>query len=319
MKKAAYIILFILLVLNFVTCNCYAFWIWTPESNKWVNPKYSVKETPSEQLEFSLGFYEEKSYEEAIKEFKKLIKNYPRAREAPEAQYYISKCYEDQEKLFSAFKGYQVVIDKYPFSERSPEIIKKQFDIGIKLLEGSGDKGFLKKTFADDSYDVVEVFRTVIKNAPYGEYAAPSQYKIGLYLSEKKLYQESRDEFEKVINDYPDSEWAKASKYQIAMSDALRSTEAQYDQKVTEAAVEGLKDFMSDYPGADLSEKAKEEIRGLREKEAENAFLVAEFYEKQKNYKAAKIYYQSIVNDYKGSIWSSKALERIREVSKKQL
>ncbi|MBU0469479.1 MAG: outer membrane protein assembly factor BamD [Candidatus Omnitrophica bacterium] len=284
-----------------------------------MNPKYSVKETPSEQLEFSLGFYEEKSYEEAIKEFKKLIKNYPRAREAPEAQYYISKCYEDQEKLFSAFKGYQVVIDKYPFSERSPEIIKKQFDIGIKLLEGSGDKGFLKKTFADDSYDVVEVFRTVIKNAPYGEYAAPSQYKIGLYLSEKKLYQESRDEFEKVINDYPDSEWAKASKYQIAMSDALRSTEAQYDQKVTEAAVEGLKDFMSDYPGADLSEKAKEEIRGLREKEAENAFLVAEFYEKQKNYKAAKIYYQSIVNDYKGSIWSSKALERIREVSKKQL
>jgi len=76
---------------------------------------------------------------------------------------------------------------------------------------------------------------------------------------------------------------------------------------------------MSDYPEAALSDKAKEEIKGLREKEAENAFLVAEFYEKQKNYKAAKIYYQGIIDDYKGSTWSSKALERIREVSKKQL
>lgn len=319
MKKITFIIIFLLIIASFTISNCFAFWVWTPETNKWVNPKYSVKDTPAEQLEFSLGFYEEKSYDEAIKELKKLIKNYPRAREAPEAQYYIAKCFEDQEKLFSAFKNYQKVVDKYPFSERSAEIISKQFDIGIKLLEGGGEKGFFKKTFTDDSYDIVEVFRTVIKNAPYGEHAAPSQYKIGLYLSEKKLYQEARDEFEKVINDYPDSQWAKASKYQIAMSDALRSTKAQYDQKVTEAAVEGLRDFMSDYPSADLSDKAKEEIRNLREKEAENAFLVAEFYEKQKNYKAAKIYYQSIVDDHKGSIWSSKALERIREVSKKQL
>ena len=190
MKKASYIILYILIILIFAPTNCHSFWIWTPESNKWVNPKYSVKETPAEQLDFSLGFYEEKSYEEAIKELKKLIKHYPRAREAPEAQYYIAKCYEDQDKLFTAFKDYQTVIDKYPFSERSAEIIKKQFDLGIKLLEGDGGKGFLKKTFADDSYDIVEVFRTVIKNAPYGEYAAQAQYKIGQYLSEKKLYQE---------------------------------------------------------------------------------------------------------------------------------
>ena len=71
MKKASYIILYILIILIFAPTNCNSFWIWTPESNKWGNPKYSVKETPAEQLDFSLGFYEEKSYEEAIKELKK--------------------------------------------------------------------------------------------------------------------------------------------------------------------------------------------------------------------------------------------------------
>ena len=316
--KKFYIITFLILIFFLKTTYCCAFWVWTPETNKWVNPKYSVKETPGEQLEYALDFYQSRDYKEAIKEFKKLIKHYPRAREAPDAQYYLALCFEDQKQLFAAYKNYQLGIDKYPFSERSAEIVKRQYDIGLKLVEGDGEKGFLKETFTDTSYDIIEVFRTVIKNAPYGEYAPSSQYKIGLYLAEKRLYQEARDEFEKVINDYPDSEWAKAAKYQIAMSDAKRSTTAQYDQKVTEAAVDGLRDFIKDYPGIELSDKAKDEIRKLRDKEAENAFLVAEFYEKQKKYKAAKIYYQNIVNEYRGSIWSSKALEKIREVSQKQ-
>ena len=33
-----------------------AFWVWTPETNKWVNPKFAVKDTPREQLEYALAF-----------------------------------------------------------------------------------------------------------------------------------------------------------------------------------------------------------------------------------------------------------------------
>jgi len=317
MMKRYLISLFLIIILLF-SDNCFAFWVWTPETNKWSNPKYSVKDTPAEQLQEGLNFYENQQYKEAIKEFNKLIKYYPRARQAPDAQFYIGLCLEDQGKLFAAFKGYQQVIDKYPFSERSAEIVRKQYDLGLKFLDGyQRNKSKFKNVFLGNEYNVVDIFKTVIKNAPYGELAAPAQYKIGLYLLEKKLYQEARDEFEKVLNDYPDSEWVKAAKYQIALTDAKRSTKAQYDQKVTQAAVEEFKEFVKIYPEAELSEEAKEEIHHLRDKEAENNFVIAQFYEKQKNYKAANIYYKIVVDEYGRSRWSARALKKILEMNQK--
>jgi len=310
----------IILTFSFLllTSNSFAFWMWTPETNKWVNPKFAVKETPSEQLDYALGLYESQEYEGATHEFKKLIKNYPKSREAPDAQFYIAKILENNEEYYDAFQAYQLVIDTYPFSDRSAEIIKIQYDIGLKFLKGEGKRTGIIAALSISEYDVVEVFKTIIKNAPYGELAPVAQYKIGLYLLEKGLYQEARDEFERVLNNYPESEWAKAAKYQIAVSDAKRSTAAAYDQKITQAAIEEFKEFVEVYPEAELSREAKGEIAKLRDKEAENAFLVAQYYEKTKNYKAAKIYFQSVVNDYSQTIWASKALSRIQEIGQKE-
>ncbi len=312
--------IFFILILFFLIGaveKSHAFWIWTPETNKWVNPKYAVKDTPKEQLAFALEFYEVKEYEKAHEECEKLIKNYPKAREAAEAQYYMGRVREDQDKFFEAFKTYQVVIDKYPFSDRSPEIVKRQYEIGHRLMEGDDQESGFVKAFIGGDYNVIEVFRQVIRNAPYGEFAAPSQYKIGLYLQGKQLYQEARDEFEKVLNDYPNTEWAKAAHYQIALSDARRSPAAQYDQKVTQIAVEEFKKFKENYPDAELSDKAQEKIGELREKEAENNFLIGRFYEKQKNFNAARIYYTSIAEKFSDTTWSRKALERIQEINPK--
>ena len=294
----------------------FAFWMWTPDTNKWVNPKYAVKETPKAQLEFAQGYYKSQNFKKAIEEFNKLINTYPRAREAPEAQYSVGLCYEGMKKPFEAFKAYQKVIDRYPFSDRSPEIVERQYKIGEMLLEGADRKGFMANAAGSET-NVIDVFRAVIKNAPYGTYAAPSQYKIGLYLEGKELYQEARDELEKVVNDYPNSEWAKAAQYRIALVDAKRSSASPYDQKTTQSAVDEFKDFVKENPDAQLSGKAQEEIRRLRDKEAHNSFLVANFYEKQKNFKAARIYYSAVVDRYKNTVWATKALEKIQLIDNK--
>ena len=211
------------------------------------------------------------------------------------------------------------MVEKYPFSDRSVEIIKRQYEIGGKFMEGEDKRNKFVAVMTGGEYNVVDVFRTVIKNAPYGELAAPSQYKIGLYLQGKRLYQEARDEFEKAVNDYPDSEWAKAAKYQIAASDAKRSKGAQYDQAITKTAVDEFKRFVERYPDAELSDKAHDEINQLREKDAENNFLVAQFYEKQKKYKSAHLYYETIARDFNDTSWAQKAIDRIQYLTKMRL
>jgi outer membrane protein assembly factor BamD len=295
-----------------------AFWIWTPETGKFINPKYSVKDTPMEQLEVAKHFFDQKDYDAAIKEFRKLVKNYPKAREAAEAQYYIGMAQETVGNYYEAYKSYQVVIDKYPFSERAAEIVERQFNIAISIMEGKYNKNKWVQVVSGGDYQVIEIFRQVIKNAPYGKRAGEAQYKIGLYLKEKHLYQEARDEFEKTINDYPNTEWAKAAKYQIAMTDSLRAPNIQRNQQTTSTAANEFKDFIDQHPDTDLSSKAKDQLKKLRESEAENSFLVAEFYAKQKNFKAARIYYNEIIDEYGDTAWSKKALERIQLLGKEK-
>jgi len=270
-----------LVFLLVLPCNVHAFWMWTPETNKWTNPKYSVKDTPSEQLEVAKGLFDQKNYPFVIKECNKLVKHYPRSREAAEAQYYIGRSQEELGNYYEGFKAFQVVIDKYPFSERAAEIVDNQFTIAVSLMEGKYVHSKWSQVVTGGDYQVIEIFRQVIKNAPYGKHAGESQLKIGLYLKEKKLYQEARDEFEKTINDYPNTEWAKAAKFQIALTDSIRGTDIQRDQQTTTTAVSEFKEFIADHPDTELSQKAKEHVATLRDKEAENNFLIAQFYVKQ--------------------------------------
>jgi outer membrane assembly lipoprotein YfiO len=291
--------------------------MWTPETNKWVNPKYAVKDTPKEQLVFANEFYAQKDYKKALQEYEKLIAHYPKSREAPQAQLGIGQCYEDLNNEYRGFQEYQKVIEKYPFSDLAPEVIERQYKIGEKLLQHPSKSQFIM-TLTGGEYDIIDVFRTVIKNAPYGKYAAVAQYKIGLYLAEKKMFQEARDEFEKVVNDYPESEWVKAAKYQIAVVDAARSSGAQYEQSVTKAAKEEFEAFTKNYPDAQLSAKAKAEMENLNNKEAENNFVIAKFYEKNKKYEAAKIYYNIVVTEFPDSPWAAKATKELNLLEKKQ-
>jgi outer membrane protein assembly factor BamD len=291
-----------------------AFWIWTPESGKWTNPKYSVKETPSEQLSYAKSFFDARQYGEAMREYKKLLRAYPKAREAAEAQFQIGQTWETLKKYAAAVEAYQLVIDKYPFSDLGPKVVERQYAIANMLMEGKARDSQLAETLLGTEHRVVEIFQKVIKNDPYGSYAASSQYKIGLYYQARQEYQEARDEFEKTLNDYPDSKWAESAKYQIALVDAKRSVKPQYDQKVTGVAVEGFEEFAKTHPESELSRDAQAQIKGLRQKEAENNFVVAEFYRKSKKYVPARVYYNIVTDKYGDTAWALKAEAKLKSL-----
>src|SRR5579862_8645956 len=91
------------LFLAVVPCLCRADWIWTPETGKFINPKWEVKPTPEDQLEYAQSFKDQGNCNKAMAEFKKLIKAYPRAKEAPEAEFFTGQCLESINKPYEAY------------------------------------------------------------------------------------------------------------------------------------------------------------------------------------------------------------------------
>jgi len=305
------LILFIFLAASPV----YSYWIWTPKTGKWVNPKTAVKTNPKEQFTYAKEFYDGKKYDDAVREFKKLVKAYPKSFEASEAQYYLGLTEEARGKLYEAFQAYQHVIDKYPFSERIQEIIEREYKIGELFMSGEKRKA-LGLTLPVENPSI-EIFTKVVENSTFGPLAPKAEYKLGLVLKSLTRYYEAEDAFNKVISNYPTSEWVEPSKFQIASCRAAVSRGPDYDQGAAEEAKQKFEEFVKDHPDAVLTAEAQKNLNELREKDAQSVYNIAAFYEKQKEFNAAKIYYNEVMNNYPDSPWAAKAMAKIQVMEKK--
>lgn len=305
-----------LLILGFSFNPAYAYWIWTPKTNKWVNPRSAVKSTPKEQFDFAKNLYDIKNYEEAKREFRKLLKAYPKSAEAAESQYYLGRIEEDKDNLYEAYQAYQRVIDKYPFSERIQEIIEREYKIGEAFMSGERRKAWGITLPVENPS--IEIFSKVVENSTYGPLAPKAQYKLGLVLKGLLRYYEAEEAFNKVISSYPDSEWSAAAKFQIAECRSAVSRGPDYDQVASQEAKQKFEEFVREHPDAELSQEAQQNIDQLNEKEAESSYNTAIFYEKQKAYESAKIYYNDIINNHSQSPWAAKAMERLQIIGKKK-
>ena len=294
----------------------YPFWIWTPKTGKWVNPKNVAKDSPKAQFDFAQGFYTEKKYPDALREFKKLLKAYPKSFEASEAQYYLGLIEVKLDNLYEAYLAYQKVIDKYPFSERIKEIIEKEYNIAEKFIAGYKRK-VLGITLPVDN-PAIEILAKVVENSTYGPLAPKAEYKLGLLLKGLQRFYEAEDAFNKIITNYPDSEWVEPAKFQIASCRAAVSRGPDYDQGAMQEAKQKFEEFVREHPDAVLSKEAEENISKLQEKEAAASYNIAVFYEKQKAYTAARIYYENVLTNYSDSPWAVKALERLQAMEKKK-
>lgn len=299
---------------GFSISPAYPYWIWTPKTGKWVNPKTTVKQAPKEQFDFAKGLYEIKNYTEAKREFKKLIKSYPKAFEAAESQYYLGLIEEAQDNLYEAYLAYQKVIDKYPFSERIQEIIEREYNIGEAFMRGEKRKAIGMALPVENP--AIEIFTKVVENSTYGPLAPKAQYNLGLVLKGLMRYYEAEEAFNKVISSYPDSQWATAAKFQIASCRQAVSRSSDYDQGAAKEAKQKFEEFVKEHPEAVLSRQAERNIEELNTKEAESKYNIGRFYEKQKEYKSALIYYNEVINSYPNTRWAVKALERVQIMEK---
>jgi outer membrane protein assembly factor BamD len=315
MKRLIIIAAFIFLGLS-VSIPAYPYWIWTPKTGKWVNPKTMAKPTPKAQFEYAKGFYDEKKYEDAKREFMKLLKAYPKTFEASEGQYYLGLVEEERGNLYEAFQSYQKLIEKYPFSERIQEINEREYKIAEKFMAGEKRKAMGVALPVENP--AIEIFTKVIENSTYGPLAPKAQYKLGLVLKGLMRFYEAEEAFNKIITNYPESEWVAAAKFQIASCRAATSRSPDYDQWATSEAKQKFEQFVTEHPEAVLSKEAEKNIERLREKEAKSNYDIGLFYEKQKAYESAKIYYNEVINNYPDSSWVKKAQSKLQILEKKK-
>lgn len=293
--------------------NLLSYWTWTPETSRWINPKYSVKDTPREQFEWAESFVKEGKLDKVIDKHEQLIEHYPTSSYAVTSQYRIGELQLKKGEDLKAFWAFQKTIENYPKTSSIDKIVAKEFEIADSFFKGK------RKRFAkipiERSAKTAELFEKVVENKPFGKYAAESQYKIGLSYLKEKNSEKAKEAFEKVIDNYPKSKWAEEAAYQIILFSAKKNQKIAADQSHLSETIDKCQEFKSTFSESKKGKEIDAFIESAREKEAEKLYKTGLFYEKKKERKSAIIYYEKIIRLYpktKAAKTAEKKLKKLK-------
>ncbi len=294
-----------------------ASWIWSPDIGKWINSKKAAKDTPEEQYDWGLQFFNQKDWDRAIEEFEKLAEAFPASRLAAEGAYYVGLAWEKKDDLSKAADSYQTLVTRYPYSDRIKDAIKREFEIANEFFEGSKVKVLGVKMLSGQD-KALELYNHIVKNAPFGTYGDQAQFKIGELYKKQGQYDLSKKAFQTLVDEYPSSPLAAQARYEVAHSSMLASNSGQFDEQHAEKAIEEFQDFKKEYPVEPQAVEADESIRQIREEKALRALDVASFYETQKKWKSAKVYYEELIRNYPETPSAAEAKKRLDDVVRKE-
>ncbi len=311
MSRRSLLHIVLALLLSATACpSAFAGWVWSPQTG-WIGPGGAVKDSPEEQLVFSVAFFDRKDYERAAKEFKKLVRAYKESREAAEAQYYLGRCQEEMGDYYKAFLEYRKTIQTYPSTKRFDEILEREYQMGNYFLAGKKRKVFGSVALLPARDKAVEIYEAIVEDGPFSEYGELAQYKLGLAQLALKDYEPAVTAFEQLISRYPQSPLVDDARFQIAGASLKGTFAPEYDQAPTDLAIRELEAFVREYPESELSTDASSRLSELKDRRAQHEYQVAQFYERRKHPASAAMYYHTIVKRYAGTPWAAKAAERL--------
>jgi outer membrane protein assembly factor BamD len=308
----------------FIAVTCGAFFVanaavvFRPgEKAKYVPPGEEQLNGNAAQL-FDIGQKAEKDNDpkRAIKAYRQLVRRYPKDALAGGAAFRAATLLEKTNDLLEAATAYRVVVVNYPRSPHFEEAIEGQFRIGEVYLAGKKLK-LLGIPLATSMDKAVDIFASIIRTAPYGKYTARAQFDIGLAREKQGANDAAIQAYQAVIDKFSNDPVAADAQYQIGYIWWTSARGGTRDIAATNNAKVAFQDYLFRYPNSEKASQARANLQKLEHKSTSTSFDTARFYDKQKAYRAAVIYYNEVIRQQPGSPESEKAKKRIEELKAK--
>jgi len=267
---------------------------------------------------FQIGQTAEKegNIKRAIKAYKSLVKRHPKDALAPSALYRSAQLQEQVHNYTPAAEAFLQLVERYPSSPNFEPAIEAQFRIGEIYLNGKKLK-VLGIPIASALDRAVTIFANVVRTAPYGKYTARAQFDIGLAREKQGANDAALQAYQAVVDKFPNEPIAVDAQYQIGYIWFTASQTGTKDAAAASNAKTGFQDFLFHYPKSEKAAQARANLDILEHKQTANSYKVAKFYDKQKYYRAAVIYYNEVIRQQPGSEESNEAKKRIDQLRAK--
>src|SRR5216684_6010457 len=252
----------------------------------------------------------------AIRAYKSLVRRHHRDALAPTALFRAAQLQEQTRQYTPAADSYLQLVESYPSSAHFDEAIEGQFRVGEIYLNGKKLK-VLGIPLASALDRAVTIFANVVRTAPYGRYTARAQFDIGLAREKQGANDAALQAYQAVVDKFPNEPVAVNAQYQIGYIWFTAARTGTKDIAAVSNARTAFQDFLFKYPNSEKAAQARANLELLERKQTTGSYEVAKFYDKQKYYRAAVIYYNEVIRQQPGSAESDRAKKRIDELRAK--
>ena len=148
----------------------------------------------------------------------------------------------------------------------------------------------------------IQAFQTLVYTYPGEPIVDTAQYYLALSYFGNKDYELAVAEFNRLVVNYPASPYATQAQFMRAVS-AYESTPDHYglDQTEVENAIKQFEEFIIDHPESELGADANKYLDNARGRLAKKAYMSGLTYTRMGASRAAKVYYQKVIDDYTSS------------------
>ena len=164
---------------------------------------------------------------------------------------------------------------------------------------------FDKKKWARASTELSKM----ILNYPGHPAVDTAQFLLGVSYFKQELFVLAREEFRKISRNFPSSTLACQAEYYGLWSQYLLAPKnPAYDQKDAAAAVEALRGFLEEWAACSYADSARTLLASALDRLAKKDFSIGRLYFKMRDWEAARIYLQGVIDEYGESNYGPEAL-----------
>ncbi len=251
----------------------------------------------------------------AIDHYKIVTKSYKTSIYAAEAQYRLGKLWTESHRYYKAFDSLQVIVEKFPNYERFTQTIGAQYQIATALVNGKRNRIFGVIPGFKNRSRGIEYLETIIKTAPYSEYAPLGLMTIARAQQRAGEADAAIDALDRMVNNYPQSFLAPDAYLNLAQAHSDLVQGPRYDQASTQQALTYYQDFLILFPEDPSAPTAGTGLDDMRTMLAESKMQMAYFFDHYRdNYVAARVFYNEAITIYPDSPVAERARKRLAKI-----
>ena len=148
--------------------------------------------------------------------------------------------------------------------------------------------------------------------------ADPRVYQARYYVAqanfEEERYVTAAAEFSRVAADVGRADLADDARFMACRAYEELSPGPQLDQEYTRAAIEHCRTLLAYFPDTDHAADAMAVIERMVNRLARKVYENGEWYFRRRAYDSAIIYYEDVAEEYAGTVWAPRALERLVDI-----